>query len=298
MGKSDMPAKKDKQPEKKFPLKITVKQRESLVHATRLKAGLKKRIQEAPNDQQFVEFTKKELETLGKETYTSLAYAPAADKKRLGSVLDMIDDLLETSEEKLLDVQRRAVDTAGAIYQFKVTLKESDPPIWRRIQVPDCTLGDLHEVLQVVMGWEDEHLHQFIVRGEYYRPSDPEDMDWDMEYQDEDEMSISQVVKLGQKVRFTYDYDFGDSWQHEIVLEKTMEPEPNVAYPRCVEGERACPPEDVGGIWGYAEFLQAIGDREHASHHDLVRWVGGKFDPEKFSVVKVNRELRGITKAR
>ena len=166
------------------------------------------------------------------------------------------------------------------------------PPIWRRIQVPDCTLGELHEVLQVVMGWEDCHLHQFIVRGEYYGPLDPEDSDWDMEMEDEEKISISQVAKTGRKVRFIYEYDFGDSWQHEILLEKILEPEPNVTYPRCIEGARACPPEDVGGIWGYAEFLGAISDPNHEDHDEMVEWVGGKFDPEKFSVDKVNRELR------
>ena len=112
--------------------------------------------------------------------------------------------------------------------------------------MPDCTLGEFHEVLQVVMGWDDSHLHQFIVAGEYDGPSDPEDLDWGMETQDEEEISLSQVPKTGRKIRFTYVYDFGDSWDHEIVLERTLEPEPKVVYPRCVDGARACPPEDVG----------------------------------------------------
>ena len=216
-----MPAKKRKQPDEKFPLKLTVKQRESLVRATRLAMGLKTRIKEASEDQQFVEFTKKELEKMGEEIDTSLAYAPPADRKRLNAVLDKIDDLLADLEGKQLKEKRQAVNKPGAIYQFKVTLKESHPPIWRRIQVPDCTLGELHEVLQVVMGWEDCHLHQFIVRGKYYGPLDPEDSLWDSGNAGRGEDSISQIVKTGRKVRFIYEYDFGDSWQHEIVLEKT-----------------------------------------------------------------------------
>ena len=112
-----------------------------------------------------------------------------------------------------------------------------------------------------------------------------------METHDEEEISISQVVKMVRKVRFTYEYDFGDSWQHEIVLEKTLESEPDVAYPRCIDGARACPPEDVGGIWGYAEFLEAISDPNHENHDEMVEWVGGEFDPEKFSVDEVNKEL-------
>ena len=217
-----MPAKKGKQPDEKFPLKLTVKQRDSLVHATRLPTGIKDRIKQASAEQTVVEFTRKELEKMAEEVYTSLAYAPPADRKRLNAVLDKLDDLLDALEEKHLGEKRHAVAKSGAIYQFKVTLKESDPPIWRRIQVPDCTLGELHEVLQVVMGWEDCHLHQFIVRGESYGPLDPEDALWDMEKHDEEEISISQIVKMGRKTRFTYEYDFGDSWQHEIVLEKTL----------------------------------------------------------------------------
>jgi len=289
-----MPAKKGKQPDEKYALKLTAKQRDSLVHAIRLTLGLKKKIEESPDDQQFVEFTKKELERMGEEIDTSLASAPSADRKRLNAVLDKIDDLLDYLEEKHLMEKRKAVDRSGAIYQFKVTLKDSDPPIWRLIQIPDCTLGELHEVLQVVMGWDDCHLHQFIVRGEHYGPPDPEGMYLDMEQKDEDEIVLSQIAKMGRKVRFTYEYDFGDGWQHEIVLEKTLEPEPKVKYPRCVEGARACPPEDVGGVWGYADFLKAIADPKHESHDDMLRWVDGKFDPEKFDLNAVNRELRRL----
>jgi hypothetical protein len=289
-----MAAKKGKQPDERFPLKLTVKQRDSLLHATRLPTGIKVRITQASAEQPIVEFTKKELEKMAEEVYTSLAYAPPADRKRLSAVLDEIDDLLDALEEKHLDEKRHAVDKSGAIYQFKVTLKDSDPPIWRRIQMPGCTLGELHEVLQVVMGWEDCHLHRFDVRGESYGPLDPEDALWDLEKRDEEEISLSTIVKMARKVRFTYEYDFGDSWQHEIVLEKTLEPEPKVKYPRCIEGERACPPEDCGGVWGYAEFLEAIADPKHESHEDMLEWIGGKFDPEKFDLDAVNRELRRL----
>jgi hypothetical protein len=289
-----MPAKKGKQPDEKFPLKLTVKQRDSLVHATRLPTGVKVRIKQASPEQPVVEFAKKELKKMAEEVYTSLAYAPPADRKRLSAVLDKIDDLLDALEEKHLGEKHHAVAKSGAIYQFKVTLKGSDPPIWRRIQVLDCTLGELHEVLQVVMGWEDCHLHQFIVRGEYYGPLEPEDVLWDMEKHDEEETSIRQIVKMGRKTRFTYEYDFGDLWQHEIVLEKTLEPEPKVRYPRCVEGAMACPPEDCGRVWGYAEFLEAIGDPKHESHEDMLEWIGGGFDPEKYDLDAVNRELRRL----
>ena len=119
-----MPAKKGKQYEETFPLKLTVKQRESLIQATRLTAGLKKRIQETPNDQQVAEFTKKDLEKMDEEIYTAIALAPPAHKKRLCAVLEKVDDLLDKLDEKLLDVKRQAVAKSGAIYQLKVTLKE------------------------------------------------------------------------------------------------------------------------------------------------------------------------------
>jgi hypothetical protein len=287
-----MPAKKPKQPNEKYRLKLTAKQRESMVHATRLPMGLKTRIEEVSKDQQFLEFTKKEMEKMSEEIYTSLAYVSPDDRKRLNATLDHIDDLLDDLEGKHLPDKRQAAPRSGAIYEFKVTLKESHPPIWRRIQVPDCTLGELHEFLQVVMGWEDCHLHQFIVKGQYYGPSDPEDLEWGTEKGDEEKISVSQIARTAPKLRFTYEYDFGDSWQHEILLEKFLEPEPNETYPRCIEGERASPPEDVGGTGGYSDFLEAISDPKHEQYDDLVEWIGGRFDPERFSLDKVNRELR------
>ncbi len=89
-------------------------------------------------------------------------------------------------------------------------------------------------------------------------------------------------------------YDFGDSWQHEIRLEKTLVPEPKVEYPRCMDGARARPPEDCGGIWGYVEFLEAMASKDHPDHQNMKEWIGGKFDPEKFSVDEVNRELKNL----
>jgi hypothetical protein len=180
------------------------------------------------------------------------------------------------------------------VYQFKITLVDTQPPVWRRIQVPDCTLGDLHEVIQTVMGWQHSHMHQFIINDEYYGEADLDDLDLGMEMKDEDGILLSQIVKAGKNARFVYEYDFGDSWQHSIQFERVVEPEPKVKYPRCAEGARACPPEDCGGVWGYADFLKAIADPKHPDHRDMKEWIGGKFDPEKFSVEAVNRELKNF----
>jgi hypothetical protein len=286
-----MPVRRSKQHDEKFPLNLTVKQRESLVHAARLTRGIATRIKEAPHDKRFVEFTREELDKMENEIDTSLDLALPDNRKRLNAVIDKIDDLLADIEGKAMTERRHAVNQSGAIYQFKVVLKDSNPPIWRRVQVPDCTLGELHQVLQAVMGWEYYHLHQFIIRGDYYGTLGPEERLWDEEMHDEEGTSISQVVKGRRKVRFTYEYDFGDSWQHEIVLEKTLEPEGQFNYPRCIDGERACPPEDCGGVWGYAELLEAIRDPKHVSHEEMLEWIGGRFDPEKFDLNAVNRDL-------
>ena len=194
-----MQAKKGKRPDETFPLNMTVKQRESLIHATRLSLGLKTRIEEASANQKFVEFTKSELEKLGDEIDASLIHVAPAHRKRLSAVLNKIGDLLADLVVKHSIEKRQAADKSGVIYQFKVLLKENHLPIWRRIQVPDCTPGKLHQVLQVVMGWNDSHLHQFIIRGEYYGSLDPQDMEWGIEKGDEEEISISQVAKTDKR---------------------------------------------------------------------------------------------------
>ena len=198
---------------------------------------------------------------------------------------------IHTEWVRVRDPERET--TTGEVYQLKITLMETKPPIWRRIQVPDCTLGALHEVIQTVMGWTQGHMHQFIINNEYYGEAVFGEMEPDLKMKDEVGIRLSQIIKgVKKQVRFLYEYDFGDGWQHEILFEKTVEAEPKGKYPRCLEGERACPPEDVGGVWGYVDFLEAIGNPKHEQHREMKEWVGGKFDPEKFSVDAVNKQLR------
>jgi hypothetical protein len=176
-----------------------------------------------------------------------------------------------------------------SVYQLKVTLKNSKPPIWRRIQVnSDINLYRLHQNLQVMMGWTDSHLHQFIVHGEYYGTPDP-----DFEVTNETSIKLDRVVsEAGDK--FVYEYDFGDSWEHSILVEKILQPETGVNYPICLTGKRACPPEDCGGIWGYGDLLEAMQDPTHPEHKDMLEWLGGSFDPEVFDVDIVNQRLKTI----
>lgn len=183
------------------------------------------------------------------------------------------------------------------VYQIKVTLNDTRPPIWRRVLVPgDTTLRKLHDILQIVMGWTDSHLHQFVIAGAYYGATEYDD-EGDLELLPEQRYRMSEVAPE-PGARLVYEYDFGDSWDHTVVVEKIVPPEPGAYYPWCVAGKRACPPEDVGGVWGYEEFLKAIRDRRHPEHDEYLVWVGGQFDPEAFDLDQVNAQLRHMGRGR
>jgi hypothetical protein len=176
------------------------------------------------------------------------------------------------------------------LFQFKITLKNTEPPIWRRIVVPEGTLDDLHEHIQAAMGWTNSHLHQFMINGTCY--GDPELLEDDFDSNDSTATKISAVVpKDAKRFRFTYEYDFGDGWEHDILFEGCPPAELGQKYPVCVEGGRACPPEDVGGVWGYAEFIKAMTNPRHERHHQVLEW-GGPFDPEAFDPAEATKEMR------
>ena len=179
------------------------------------------------------------------------------------------------------------------VYQLKVTLGGSKPPIWRRLQVKDSTrLGDLHVILQVAMGWTDSHLHQFILRGEYFGAPDFDDSG---EMTDEDKTALRDLG-LSEKSRFVYEYDFGDGWQHAILVEKILPVERGVRYPVCLAGKLARPPEDCGGIWGFYNLLGIVADPKHPEHEEMREWLGGGFDPQAFDLDAVNTRLAEVRK--
>lgn len=182
---------------------------------------------------------------------------------------------------------------AKLLFQFKVTLLDIDPPIWRRIRVPDCTLDELHEYIQTAMGWTNSHLHRFEIGGTWYCDPDLMEEDFDeFECRDSTMTTLSQLVPSSRrKFRFTYVYDFGDNWTHEIVFEGTSAVEDGKPLPVCVEGESACPPEDVGGTWGYDGFLEALADPQHEQHDELRAW-SGPFDPEAFDATVTTSAMR------
>jgi len=186
----------------------------------------------------------------------------------------------------------RKICVPQEIYQLKVTLRYTKPPIWRRLLVPaGLTLEGLHDILQAAMGWTDSHLHEFRVGQKRFGKPDPEDQLMDLPAVS-DESTAHLFMVLGKAgVKAVYNYDFGDSWEHAIVVEKVLPPEAGVAYPICVGGKLHCPPEDCGGIPGYYDLLDAISDPAHKEHDDMLDWLGGDYDPEAFSVDDVNQRL-------
>jgi hypothetical protein len=185
------------------------------------------------------------------------------------------------------------------IYQLKVTLLGTSPPIWRRLLLPaDLTLAQVHDVLQAAMGWEDCHMHEFCVGHRHFGQPNPEDRLMGMPpVENERKVRLSSVLgRIGAKAIYTY--DFGDSWEHGLVLEKRLSPDPDTAYPVCTGGQLACPPEDCGGIGGFYDLLDALGDPAHDQYDELRDWVGDDYDPEVFSVEDVNRMLKPLQRHR
>ncbi len=176
------------------------------------------------------------------------------------------------------------------VYQIKVTLLGVQPSVWRYFQVlSESTLYDLHCVLQVVMGWQESHLHMFAA-GEDEYATRYDGMDLGRGVIEDDTVTLAEVAP-SKGMKFEYLYDFGDSWRHEVLVQNILEPDPHATYPVCLGGERACPPEDCGGIWGYEDLLQALRDPEHEEHDELLEWLGGTFDPEAFDLARTNRAL-------
>lgn len=188
---------------------------------------------------------------------------------------------------------KSAIPAFKRVYQFKITLTNSRPTIWRRIQVHDCTLDKLHEHIQTSMGWTNSHLHEFEINGARY--GDPEllnDGFEDFECEDSTVARISEIVpKDGSRYAFQYEYDFGDGWEHEVLFEGWLRADGDVKYPLCVEGERRCPPEDVGGIPGFEEFLDVIANPRHPEHKRFLEWAG-EFDPEMFDADVASHLMR------
>ncbi len=178
--------------------------------------------------------------------------------------------------------------------QLKVVLLDSKPCVWRRLQVPgNANLGWLHAVLQTAMGWTNSHLHHFLSKDARY--SDPrhlESIGSGDEDRDEAKAILLQVAPA-EGAQFGYEYDFGDSWEHAITVEKVL-PHASGTIALCLDGANTCPPEDCGGVWGYADLLKVLKNPKHPEHKNMKEWIGSEFDPKAFDPAKINFWLRKL----
>ncbi|MQX36364.1 UPF0149 family protein [Roseospira navarrensis] len=184
------------------------------------------------------------------------------------------------------------------IVQLKITLRDVKPPVWRRVQMSeDASLSDLHDVIQAAMGWDNAHLHMFEVGDQRYT-DDPvlrEEGTWDGRVQDGARCTLKKIMKKGCK-SVSYTYDFGDDWRHKIDIEKRLDAEPGVEYPRVVKGKGACPPEDIGGAPGYDMFRTIVADPAHPQHDEMVEWFGydADFDAQAFDLAATDLRLEPL----
>jgi hypothetical protein len=193
---------------------------------------------------------------------------------------------------------RRAKPGSGvvpgrAIHKIKVTLRGSRPPIWRRLEVSSgISLQRLHHVIQAAFGWEDYHMWVFETTQGRYGVADRE-----LGHRGAGAKKLAEVAPLAGS-RLGYTYDFGDDWEHDIVVEAVIDAETGVGYPRCVAGRRAGPPEDCGGIWGYEHLVEVLADPTHGDHEERLEWLGldsaDQFDPDAFDLTAVNTALSGL----
>ena len=176
--------------------------------------------------------------------------------------------------------------------QLRIELKHTSPAIWRVVVVPDSiTLVQLHQVIQEAMGWSNSHLHEFDIAGSRYGMTDP---DWDLDPELINEARKKLVKVLYGKKKFHYLYDFGDSWLHEITVEDQRPATKPLRYAMCLYGENQCPPEDVGGVPGYYQFLDVLSDPDHEEYEEMLEWYGGEFDPQSFDLEAVSEGLKRI----
>ncbi len=175
------------------------------------------------------------------------------------------------------------------VFQLRIQLENLTPTVWRRLLVPGgVRLAKLHEIFQAAMGWTNSHLHSFTIGEDLYGMHIEDYPDDEL---DETEFTVFVALRGGVR-RFRYEYDFGDSWEHEVTVEATTWSPLALKHAVCLDGQNACPPEDVGGVGGYAQFLEALADPLHEEHDSYLVWVGYKFDPEAFELAAANAALQ------
>lgn len=206
---------------------------------------------------------------------------------------DLSTAIEELSERLGTGRAKTARDAAeGQVYQLKISLKHAKPPIWRRVLVPSgIELEDLHDVIQAVFGWTNSHMHQFVVGQTFYLPEAENDGFMLMRDEDSRGVRLNSILRK-EKDKIVYEYDFGDSWEHQILLEKILPAGSAQSLPVCIKGKRACPPEDCGGIPGYFHLLETLSGPDSDEKAELLDWIGKPIDPEEFDLDESNARLR------
>lgn len=177
-----------------------------------------------------------------------------------------------------------------SVFQFRIQLNDVNPVVWRRLLVPGSVrMAKLSEMLLAAVGWTNSHLHAFRVGDVRYGMNFDEYPDGEI-----DEKQVTVLQALRDECRFVYDYDFGDGWEHDVVIEELSWIYLGLKFGVCIDGQNSCPPEDVGGRWGYTEFLEAIADPDHDEHERYLAWVGGSFDPAAFDLASANAALQKV----
>jgi hypothetical protein len=271
-----------------FPLRMTQAQRHCVAE---LLARLEPKLLLGCNNQRTLQFTLEEIKEIAGACQAAL---PEAPNGMIRNSLYHVVDASERAIEAFGEGKIHRIPAGQRLYQFKITLMDIEPPIWRRIRVKDCSLDRLHEHIQTAMGWTNSHLHQFKIDGLLYGDPDLLCDGWEDETQPVSslETQVSTIIpEDGTQMRFEYEYDFGDGWEHEILFEGCLAAKKGAWYPVCVDGQRACPPEDVGGTFGYEEYLEALADPEHEEHESYMEWRG-PFDPEAFDAGAATRRMK------
>jgi len=186
-----------------------------------------------------------------------------------------------------------SLDAGVQVYQIKISLCSSDPLIWRRILIPSSVLlSDLHIVIQNCMGWQNYHLHQYIKEGNLYSENSGDDLWEEMDTIDYNGMKLSDLLH-NESDSMIYEYDFGDGWKHNLIVERVLPLDEGVNYPICTAGEMHCPPEDCGGMHGYYDMLDVLKDPHHEDYNGYITWLQDPFDPAAFDIDRVNARISG-----
>jgi hypothetical protein len=276
-----------------YPIQLTQKQRRIVLECVRLPGELEARLRAQTQGSGVVSLTKSELGRMS----TELGHAISATSGSTQFCLERVEEKLGLASEAIeleepLPPACGRVPATDIIFQVKIVVDRVTPPVWRRVLVPDITLGELHRIIQVVLGWSDSHFHEFAVDRDFYCAQLLDDFGLGVDHDDEDEDAVLLSQVALDVWGFDYTYGLGDDqWELSIDIERERQRAPGVKYPRCTGGQRANPPENVGGAWGYEHFIDRIEKRNRRRKTCVLQ----EFDPEDFSVAEVNRLLRLFT---